>query len=219
MQPKVPSLPIKNARQILAWFGVLVLFVAVAASTQSVLRNHSQASALVKAPTTAAAIDTGVATAPAAAPSPAAVPKPKAKKPAPKPAPVRATAPIRSTALVIVTTQQALINQDRARYGLRPLSWSSCLASIAYSNAVRMARQGYISHTNGATRDLGCGLGYHGGENVGWYSAGPSDTWANNAFMASPGHRANILSSYYHYVGTSWVKGSNGKWYIAVEFS
>jgi len=82
-----------------------------------------------------------------------------------------------------------------------------------------MANQGYISHTNGPTRDLGCHLGYHAGENVGWYSAGANDTWANNAFMASAGHRANILSSYYRYVGTSWVRGSNGKWYIAVEFS
>ena len=59
----------------------------------------------------------------------------------------------------------------------------------------------------------------HAGENVGWYSAGPSDTWANNAFMASPDHRANILSPYYHYVATSWVRLSNGYGYIAVEFS
>ena len=221
MRFKSPSLQVANARQILSWFGVLVLFVAVAVSTQSVLRNHPQPSSALKASSVAAApASIAESSGPVATvPSPAAVPSPKAKKPAPKPAPVRAATPVRTTALVIVTTQQALINQDRARYGLRPLSWSSCLASIAYSNAVRMARQGYISHTNGATRDLGCGLGYHAGENVGWYSGGPSDTWANSAFMASPGHRANILSSYYHYVGTSWVKGSNGRWYIAVEFS
>ena len=99
------------------------------------------------------------------------------------------------------------------------MNWSSCLATIAYSNAVRMANQGYISHTNGATRDLGCRLGYHGGENVGWYSGGANDTWANNAFMASPEHRANILSPYYHYVATYWIKAADGKAYIAVEFS
>jgi uncharacterized protein YkwD len=82
-----------------------------------------------------------------------------------------------------------------------------------------MAKQGYISHTDGAQRDLGCGLGYHAGENVGWHSPGVNDTWANNAFMASPEHRANILSSYYHYVATYWAMGSGGKAYIAVEFS
>ncbi len=116
--------------------------------------------------------------------------------------------------------QQTLINKDRVANGLRPLSWSSCLATIARSNAVRISYQGKnISHTNGPTRDLGCHLGYHAGENIGWYSAGINDTWANNAFMASPDHRANILSPYYHYVATSWVKGANGYGYIAVEFS
>jgi uncharacterized protein YkwD len=37
--------------------------------------------------------------------------------------------------------------------------------------------------------------------------------------MASPEHRANILSPYYRYVATYWVMGSGGKAYIAVEFS
>jgi uncharacterized protein YkwD len=217
MQTKGPVTLGTSPRQILAWLGVIVLFVAVALGTQSVLRGHPQDSSTLKAsaalPGTTAESSGPVA----AAPSPKPAATPKARKPVP--VPIRVAAPVRSTAMVIVTTQQSLINQDRARYGLRALSWSSCLSSIAYSNAVRMARQGYISHTNGPTRDLGCNLGYHAGENVGWYSAGPSDTWANNAFMASPGHRANILSSYYRYVGTSWVKGANGNWYIAVEFS
>jgi uncharacterized protein YkwD len=111
-----------------------------------------------------------------------------------------------------VSTQQALINKDRAAHGLRPLAWSSCLSNVAYSNAIRISKQGtHISHTNGPTRDLGCGIG--------WYSGGINDTWANNAFMASPEHRANILSPYYHYVATSWVRLSNGYGYIAVEFS
>src|SRR6266576_3793554 len=50
---------------------------------------------------------------------------------------------------------QTLINKDRVAHGLRPLSWSSCLATIARSNAVRISYQGQnISHTNGPTRDL-----------------------------------------------------------------
>lgn len=107
---------------------------------------------------------------------------------------------------------------------MAPLNWSSCLASIAYSNAVRMASQGYISHTNGATRDLGCHLGYHAGENVGYWSGGgltqnQLDSKLNTMFMNSPGHRANILSPYYHYVGTAWRTAPNGAHYIAVEFS
>jgi uncharacterized protein YkwD len=121
-------------------------------------------------------------------------------------------------AIVVRSTQQVLINQDRARYGLRPLSWSSCLASIALSNAYRMAKQGYISHTDGPTRDLGCRLGYQAGENVGWWSGGVNDAQINIMFMNSPDHRANILGPY-HYVATAWATAPNGSAYIAVEFS
>jgi len=115
------------------------------------------------------------------------------------------------------TTQQALINQDRARYGLAPLTWSSCLYNVAVSNAQRMAAQGFISHTNGPSADLACGLGHQAGENVGDWSAGINDAQLNTMFMNSPDHRANILGPY-HYVATAWVV-SKGYGYIAVEFS
>jgi uncharacterized protein YkwD len=81
-----------------------------------------------------------------------------------------------------------------------------------------MAAQGYISHTNGAQRDLGCGLGRQGGENVGWWSLGINDAQLNSMFMNSPDHRANILGPY-HYVATAWAVGANGAAYIAVEFA
>jgi len=111
-----------------------------------------------------------------------------------------------------------LINQDRARYGLPPLTWSSCLYNVAVSNAQRMAAQGFISHTNGPNVDLSCGLGHQAGENVGYWSAGVNDSQLNTMFMNSPDHRANILGPY-HYVATAWTVGSNGYGYIAVEFS
>ena len=119
--------------------------------------------------------------------------------------------------IVVQTTQQALINRDRADYGLAPLTWSSCLYNVALSNAQRMASQGYISHTNGVYSDLACGLGGRSGENVGYWSAGINDGAINNLFMGSPDHKANILGPY-HYVATAWVIGANGYGYIAVEF-
>ena len=67
-------------------------------------------------------------------------------------------------AIVIGSTQQALINQDRARYGLRPLTWSSCLASVAISNAARMAGAERMWHANGVYSDLACHLGNRTGE-------------------------------------------------------
>lgn len=133
---------------------------------------------------------------------------------APRPKPTAPPAP----PLVIGSYQQVLINGDRARAGLRPLTWNSCLLSVAVANARRMAAQGYISHTNGAYADLACGLGAQGGENVGWWSGGINDVQLNSMFMASPDHRANIMGPY-HYVATAWAVGANGYAYIAVEFT
>jgi uncharacterized protein YkwD len=214
--------------KIFSWLGAIVLFLAVAFGTASVLRQNpttSLASNRTVAAAAQAEVASGVATrvaTPSSSPTASPKPRPSATRPVAA-APVRRAVP-QSTAVVIVSTQQALINQDRARYGLRPLKWSSCLASIAYSNALRMANQGFISHTNGPTRDLGCGLGYHAGENVGYWSGGgltqvQLDYKLNTMFMNSPDHRANILSSYYRYVGTAWKTGANGAHYIAVEFS
>jgi uncharacterized protein YkwD len=141
--------------------------------------------------------------------------------PPPPPAAAAAPAPARPApppAIVIGSTQQALINQDRAANGLGPLNWNGCLLNVARSNAARMAAQGAISHANGPQVDLTCGLGHQAGENVGYWSAGVNDRQLNTMFMNSPGHRANILGPY-HYVATAWVVAANGSGYIAVEFS
>lgn len=81
-----------------------------------------------------------------------------------------------------------------------------------------MAAQGYISHTNGVVLDLGCHLGSHAGENVGYLSSGINDGAMNSMFMASAEHRANILGPY-RYVGVAWVVTPNGSAFIAVEFA
>jgi uncharacterized protein YkwD len=135
-------------------------------------------------------------------------------------APTHAAPPPRPAppSIVIGSTQQMLINADRARAGLRALSWSSCLYSVALSNARRMAAQGFISHTNGPSADLGCHLGSYAGENVGYWTGGANDAQLNAMFMNSPDHRANIMGPY-RYVATAWVTASNGVAYIAVEFS
>jgi uncharacterized protein YkwD len=144
-------------------------------------------------------------------------PPPPAPVAAPAPAPVHSAPPPPPPAIVIGSTQQALINQDRARNGLGALTWNGCLASVARSNAARMAAQGFISHTNGPNVDLSCGLGHQAGENVGDWSAGVNDPQLNSMFVGSPEHLANILGPY-HYVATAWVVASNGYGYIAVEF-
>jgi uncharacterized protein YkwD len=125
-----------------------------------------------------------------------------------------------SNPIVIGSYQQQLINRDRAAAGLPPLSWSSCLASVARANAVRLSRQGWTPpyHTNGPSLDLNCRLGRQAGENVGYWSGGINDVQLNSMFMASPEHHANIMGPY-HYIATVWAVAPNGYAYIAVEFS
>ena len=143
---------------------------------------------------------------------------------APAPAPVVTTAPPPPPVVTqpkppvsIGSTQQSLINRDRAAAGLPPLSWSGCLAGIAASWASYMARTGVFQHGPGVNQDFGCGLGSSQcGENIGWMTGGANDAQANSMFMASAEHRANILGPY-RYVGTAWAYGG-GKWYIVEEF-
>jgi uncharacterized protein YkwD len=215
--------------RILSWLGAVVAVFAFALGATAVANsNVDSAHALtasqhpVAATSAYVGVDYNDPAPQRMIPRPSPDPTPAAATAAPAPAPV-AAAPARSAAprppaIVVRSTQQALINQDRARYGLAPLTWSSCLYNVAVSNAQRMAAQAFISHTNGPNLDLSCALGRQAGENVGYWSAGPNDSQLNTMFMNSPDHRANILGPY-HNVATAWIVGSNGYGYIAVEFS
>lgn len=217
--------------RIFSWLGGGLLIAAVGAGTFIALQPGHDAALIGSRPVLAADTlsDSSVYDhfpqrefpPPKVAPPPSTAPKPVTAAPAP--APKKTTPPAVHHAapatVAIVSAQQALINRDRAAAGLPALRWSSCLASVARSNAARIAKQGFLSHTNGPTVDLGCHLGNHAGENIGYWSGGVNDTKLNSMFMASPEHKANIMGRYYHYVGTAWVVAANGTAYIAVEFS
>ncbi len=210
--------------RILSWLGglVLVATLGVGIGAVTVAHRHSVA------PHHLTAARQQVADGPYLAPDPDDLiqrPHPTPFAPSPPPAPPAAAPPPpppapapRPPAIVVNSTQQALINRDRAANGLGPLTWSGCLYNVAVSNARRIAAQGYLSHTNGPQADLGCGLGRQAGENIGYWSGGINDSQLNTMFMNSPDHRANILGPY-HYVATAWVVAPNGYGYIAVEFS
>jgi uncharacterized protein YkwD len=213
--------------RFLSWVAGTVVIVALAVGATSVVAERMGPSHVAAAAKkqVALVLDNGVNAKdpapqrmiPRPTPEPSPTPPPAAVPAAPAqsaPAPARPAAP----AIVIGSTQQALINQDRARNGLGPLTWSSCLAGVARSNAARIAAQGSLSHTNGPNVDLSCGLGHQAGENIGYWSAGINDSQLNTMFMNSPDHRANILGPY-RYVASVWVVAANGYGYIAVEFS
>jgi uncharacterized protein YkwD len=213
-----------------SWLAAFSVVVAIGAASALAVHDHTtRTSTLSSAHASVYGVTAGVFAADDPSPSNrdhaplAYTPPPATAAPAPPPtahAPA-AGAPRRAPASVVIGSyQQTLINRDRAAAGLPPLSWSSCLASIAAANAVRLSRQGWVQpyHTNGATLDLGCHLGNRAGENVGYWSGGINDGQMNALFMGSPEHRANILGPY-HYVATVWAVAPNGYAYIAEEFS
>jgi uncharacterized protein YkwD len=213
--------------RILLWSAGIFVMVALAiGATSAALGRSSTSAALVASRSQAVSAGGAYAGTDLNDPAPQRMiprpsPDPSPTPPPPPPAAAAAPAPARpapAPAIVIGSTQQALINQDRAANGLGPLNWNGCLLNVARSNAARMAAQGAISHANGPQVDLTCGLGHQAGENVGYWSAGVNDRQLNTMFMNSPGHRANILGPY-RYVATAWVVAANGAAYIAVEFS
>ena len=203
--------------RLLAWAGALavVATVGVAALPSFLNPRSTSADVQITAAGFGIAIPQGLIPTPAASPSPS-TPAPK------KPASTRSSAPAkpapRAPSIVVRSTQQALINQDRARYHKAALTWSSCLYNVARYEAAHLAQPGVtFKHYDGVSRDLACHLGRQVGENIGWYSGGINDSKLNSMFMASADHKANILGPY-RYVATAWAVRTDGTAFIAVEF-
>jgi uncharacterized protein YkwD len=204
----------------LSWLAAATVVVAVGAATISALHvgatPHATAAAALTSVTASDGYSPRSMLHPRLASSASAATRNPAANPPSQPSRPRST----SSSVVIGSYQQQLINRDRAAAGLPPLTWSSCLASVAAANAVRLSRQGWTPpyHTNGPSLDLNCRLGSQAGENVGYWSGGITDSQLNSMFMASPEHHANIMGPY-HYVATAWAVAPNGYAYIAVEFA
>ena len=120
--------------------------------------------------------------------------------------------------------QQAfnLLNADRAANGLPPLRLSSELSALAGDYAQDMINRKFFSHTNpegqspfDRMNQRNIRYGY-AGENL---AINSSVATAENAFMNSPGHRANILNSHYTQVGLGVRHSANGSVYVVQEFT
>lgn len=109
----------------------------------------------------------------------------------------------------------ALINDERAAAGLDALATDRGLTDLAVTWSKKMARSNQLSH-NPALRDQveAAVPGWRRlGENVG--VGGDIDS-LHQAFMASPGHRANVLGDFDR-VGIG-VKAAQGRLWVTVDF-
>ncbi|MET0567338.1 MAG: CAP domain-containing protein [Acidimicrobiia bacterium] len=106
------------------------------------------------------------------------------------------------------------INATRAAHGLGALHLDDALRSHARSHSEDMAQAGEIYHSSEAELTAAAGTGWSGiAENVG---QGKSASSLHDAFMASPGHKSNILGDY-NYVGIG-TDTSGGYLYVTVVF-
>ena len=112
-----------------------------------------------------------------------------------------------------------LLNGARVNNGMAPLQQHSTLISLARWRSSDMLAKDYFSHT---IAGCGClvyayydsnGLNYvWGGENIGWNS-GLDDSYSpvrvHERFMASPGHRANVLNTAFTHGGVGAAAADN----------
>jgi len=109
----------------------------------------------------------------------------------------------------------ALTNAERADAGLGPLESSPELTAAAQAYAEVLSQGGCFEHTCGPVPELADRLGQAG--YVGWQRIGeniaagyPTPEAVIAAWLASPGHRANLLSADYTEMGVGMVSVATG---------
>lgn len=115
-----------------------------------------------------------------------------------------------------------LTNQERTKRGLQPLKVATDLSNMAGVKATDMRDNHYFDHNSpkyGSPFDMmkQFGISYsYAGENIAAGQRTPQEVV--NAWMNSPGHRANILNSHYTYIGVGYVQGGSYGSYWVQEF-
>lgn len=143
-------------------------------------------------------------------PSPSRKPAEKTKAP---PSPSAKSPSAESVAEADVLT---LVNQERAKVGCSPVSGDAALASLAGDFSSDMAERDFFDHTDpdGATpwdRAEKAGISDLGGENIARGQANAQSVM--DAWMNSPGHRANILNCDYKTLGVGAHFAPGGPWW------
>ena len=115
-----------------------------------------------------------------------------------------------------------LINDYRARNGLRPLTASPTLTDAAAWLSADMAAKNYFSHTDSLGRDpfvRMCAFGYCNGtrgENIAAGNATAQATFTQ--WVNSPPHNANMLNPDYTVIGVGRAPGGTYGWYWTTDF-
>ncbi|MFI6354664.1 CAP domain-containing protein [Streptomyces sp. NPDC050743] len=160
---------------------------------------------------------TGQPTPPATSAGKATPSRTPSKTPKAPKAPKTSAAPVAvSTASAVEAEVLKLVNQERAKVGCSPLAANPSLSKLAESFSDDMAARNFFDHTDpdGKTpwdRAAAAGITDLGGENI---ARGQADAAAvMQAWMDSPGHRANILNCDFKTLGVGVHFGPGGPWW------
>ncbi|CAG5079508.1 Spore coat assembly protein SafA with CBM 50 [Thermobacillus xylanilyticus] len=125
----------------------------------------------------------------------------------------KVTVPLLSGVKSIEAQVVELVNQQRAKNGLKPLKLNWELSRVARYKSEDMRDRRYFSHnspTYGSPFDMmkAFGIRYSAAaENI---AAGQKTAQAvMNSWMNSPGHRSNILSASYTEIGVGYASGGS----------
>lgn len=158
------------------------------------------------------------AEAPSQTPSPTATKTataaPPAQKNSKKPK-TEAPAKISSEAAA-ATEVLKLVNEERAKVGCSPVTPNGPLRKLAEAFSADMAVRNFFDHTDPSGKDpwdraAGLGITDLGGENIARGQTTPQDVM--DAWMNSPGHRANILNCDFQTLGVGVHFGDGGPWW------
>lgn len=127
--------------------------------------------------------------------------------------------PAADNVAVVGQATLCLLNQQRAAHGLGALVENASLSNASKGYSQRMIAQGFFDHESpdgGTLVDRLTAAGYLGsddawvvGENIGWGQATLATARSMvNAWMDSPGHRANLLSGDFTEVGLGLALGT-----------
>ncbi|WP_325535473.1 CAP domain-containing protein [Sporomusa sp.] len=144
-----------------------------------------------------------------------------ASPPATKPTPSVPQAPNVSGVTADEKLAFNLLNADRAANGLPPLKLNLAVTAVAERHAQDEIDRNFFAHVNpdgkspfDRMRSAGISFGY-AGENL---AINLNVTAAEQAFMNSPGHRANILNPNYKQVGIGVKYSPQGSVYVVQNF-
>ncbi|MBO8164583.1 MAG: SafA/ExsA family spore coat assembly protein [Brevibacillus sp.] len=134
----------------------------------------------------------------------------------------RVTVPLLSAEKRLEAQVVELVNQERAKYGLKPLVANWELARVARFKSQDMRDRGYFSHqspTYGSPFEMmrAFRISFRAaGENI---AAGQTSPQAvMKSWMESPGHRQNILSAQFTQIGVGYAKGGAYRHYWTQMF-